>query len=158
MAGFYNSTGLIDTTGNISLRLTGPTGTVFLANDTTLSFTTTGTYTLTAICGGLSDNATINVSSSGCPYQNIQVRVQPNVQTAWTQTLVIVAGQSFRVGGFFNATGQLAPNGIALFLSGPSGPLPAPANGSFVIAPSPGVYALTGRCGSLQESAAVIAQ
>lgn len=156
MAGFYNGSGLIDTSGNTTLQLTGPSTNRSLGNDTTLALTTAGTYTLRAICGGLSDTATITVSS--CPYSSIQVRVQPDTQTAWTPTLTVAQTQSFRVGGFYNTTGQLAPSGVQLTLSAPGGALSTPANGSFVPASSLGTYTLTGTCGSLHDTATVTVQ
>ena len=156
MAGFYNSTGQIDTSGNTTLQLTGPNINQTFGNDTTLTLTTAGTYTLRAICGALSDSATITVAS--CPYSSIQARVQPDTQTAWTQTLTVAQTQSFRVGGFYNNTGLLAPSGIALSLTAPDGAHSAPANGSFVPASLVGTYTLTGTCGTLRDTATVTAQ
>jgi hypothetical protein len=160
LAGFYDGAGQIDTSGNTTLHLTGPQYDHFFINDTTVTLTVGGTYTLSATCGGLTDTATINVSSnvSSCPYSSIQVRVQQGLQSAWASTLTLDQGQSFRVGGFYNGTGLLAPSGIELSVSGPNGALPPPVNGAFVPADSVGTYTVTGACGSLRDSAVVTAQ
>jgi hypothetical protein len=96
-----------------------------------------------------------DLALASCPYQSIQTRVQPNIDTPWTQTLTLQVGQIFRVGGFYNGTGLLAPSGVTLTVTGPGGFYSAPANGVYLIAPLPGTYTVRGVCGNLSESATV---
>jgi hypothetical protein len=159
MAGFGDSRAVIDSS-NISLSLSGPTGTSPFRNDTTLRFPVSGTYTLTAVCGNApSEHAFIVVQGTDCPYASVQVRVQPNVQTPWTPTLVINHGARFHVGALFNGTGFFAPSGIHLTVTDANGVISSPPNGAFVPAPVPGFYFVTGTCSAMVlETATVYAQ
>src|SRR5690242_20616678 len=91
---------------------------------------------------GLEDTAegtAVEALAGSCSYNSIQVRVQPNVNTPWSPTLTIPEGQIFRVGGFYNGTGLLAPNGaIPLVVTGPGGYSSTPANGIYLLAPLAG--------------------
>lgn len=105
------------------------------------------------------DGTAVEALAGSCSYNSIQVRVQPNINTPWTPTLTIPAGQLFRVGGFYNGTGLLAPNGaIPLVVTGPGGFWSAPANGTYLQAPLAGTYTVSGSCGALSETAIVTAK
>ncbi len=66
VGGFYNGTGLLDTTGNVRLELYGPGGTLTLpANGSTQTAAAAGTYTLRAYCVSLNDYAYVYVTGVG---------------------------------------------------------------------------------------------
>ncbi len=122
---FHDGTGLFATDTNI--KVTGPDGAAVLncqatavdgaCNGKTVTQTTTaGTYTVVVTTPGqegaaCTDTATVTVQSSGpaaCPYENTQARVQKDATVAWTNSITINEGGTFRIGSFHDGTGQFA--------------------------------------------------
>jgi len=149
----------VDCCNNTILRVTAPNGVVTTPpNDSYLNASQIGTYTIRAICGSLSDTAYVTVVplGSACPYGSIQARIQLHEQDAWRQSVTLVQGQRFRIGGFYDSTSILAPNGITLQVTGPNGYiLNPPVNGVYVDAPYAGTYTLRATCDHLSDSASV---
>lgn len=55
-------------------------------------------------------------ANAACPYTSVQVRVQPNTATPWTQTLTTLVGNSVHVGVFKNGWGvPVDPGTISLY-------------------------------------------
>ncbi|MFY2558195.1 hypothetical protein ACN469_11225 [Corallococcus terminator] len=44
-------------------------------------------------------------AEAACPYSSIQVRVQPNTSTPWTQNLTVANGTNVHIGVFYNGWG-----------------------------------------------------
>jgi hypothetical protein len=65
VGGFYNGTGLLDTTGNVRLEVYTPNGVVYPANGSYVGAITAGTHTVRAYCGSLNDYAYVYVSVAG---------------------------------------------------------------------------------------------
>lgn len=96
--------------------------------------------------------------AQSCPYSSVQARVQAHILDPWKQTMSVIQKQRFRVGGFYNGTGMLAPNSVTLRVTGPGGyVVNPPVNGVYVDAPYAGTYTFTVTCGTLSDSATVTA-
>lgn len=64
---------------------------------------------LMAVVFGLFTPAAVEAA---CPYSSVQVRVQPNTATPWTQTLTTLLGNSVHVGVFKNGWGVPVDPGV----------------------------------------------
>jgi hypothetical protein len=153
VGGFKNGSGYLADCC-VSLQVTGPNGYVSNpANGSYITLQYPGNYTLKVTCDNLQDTAIIHVLE--CPYSSVQARVQPNVQTPWTQELTINKGDQVRVGGFKNGSGELADCCVSLQVTGPNGYVSNPANGSYITLQSSGDYSLKVTCGNLQDTAII---
>jgi len=142
-----------------TIQVTSPNGTISnVSNDSYFGTPLAGTYTLRVFCGPNSDSATVTATAiSSCPYTSVQARIQLHEQDAWRQSVSLVQGQRFRIGGFYDNTGILAPSDrITLQVTGPNGYLlNPPVNGVFVDAPYAGSYSLRVACSNLTDLASV---
>jgi hypothetical protein len=152
----YNGVGLF-APNSVTLTLTGPNGfAATVANDGWPALPYSGLYVLHGACGALVNDASITVlNPPSCPYSSIQARVQPNLQTAWTQSLNVNPGQTFHVGAMYNGVGQFAPSGVMLTISGPNGYIQTVPNDGWVSVPSTGTYTLHVACGTLVDNATI---
>ncbi len=93
-----------------------------------------------------------------CPYSSIQTRVQLNEAHAWSQSFTLPQRETFRVGVFYNNTGQFAsPSFVNLTVTRPDGAILFPGIGGYVTASVAGTYTVHGSCGTLSETATPIA-
>ncbi|TXH64764.1 MAG: hypothetical protein E6Q88_15060 [Lysobacteraceae bacterium] len=93
-----------------------------------------------------------------CLYGSVQSRVQINETVAWTQTLSIATGGSFRVGAFKNQSGQFVDPGTAtITVVRPDGSSYQTANGTYQTAALSGTYLVRVTCGTLMDTATVTA-
>lgn len=116
---FHDGTGQF--ANDTELQVVGPGVNTTLGNEGVVTTGTAGTYTVyakTRVSGSsnfYSETAckaqatvTCTQSEDVCPYNSSQARVQKDINDPWKQEMVVNCGETFRVGGFHDATGQFA--------------------------------------------------
>ena len=97
-------------------------------------------------------------SLAACPYTSMQIRVQPNTSTAWTQSISVAAGTQIHVGVFKNGWGVPVDPGVAsvVAVNGSTSQAISLSSGweAWWSAPSAGTWSLRAHCnGTYMEAA-----
>jgi hypothetical protein len=142
---------------SVTMTLTGPYNfSATVANNSFPVLPYPGTYTLRGVCGSsLTDYAYITVYALPCSYGSLQARVQPNLQTAWTNNLTINLGQNVHLGAMYNGTGQFA-SGVAMRLTGGYPHDIRTVNNDSWVTPANGPFTLRAFCGGVSSDEARI--
>jgi murein DD-endopeptidase MepM/ murein hydrolase activator NlpD len=90
-----------------------------------------------------------------CPYDTLQVQVQSNASTPWSDTLTITEGASFNVGSMYNGTGWLTGCCTTITVTGPNGYQVTVPNLGMVTPPTAGTYWVRGTCFGVMDTAVV---
>ncbi len=97
----------------------------------------------------------VRLAAQQCPYSSIQTRVQLNPAMEWRTSLTLPQRETFRVGVFFNGTGQFAGSSATVTVTLPNNTVMTPGIGGYVIAGQAGAYVVRGSCGNLSGTVSV---